>query len=354
LASDWQKQFGEPVLAVESFVDPQRSRGTCYKAAGWERLGGTQGYERTWKDFYTDTKHPKELWVKALNEVALAQLRVGQLPQSLIAAKVLPPSCPVPNQRLDSLWEHFHNSMTDPRQPRGQRYQFATILTIAALAVTAGCQGPHAISEFANDLNHGQRRRLRCWRRPGHPRQFDVPCERTFRRALAVADCEGLKNALVAWMKQEDPKELKLLHLDGKVVKNADPAPAWNRKPKPEEESEIPPDQQNPKAEKALTLVNFMTSDQRLVDQIAVPCDTNEEAAVAAHWEKMDLVGVCATADAAHTTKYNCREITIHKGGDYIFELKGNQKHALAKAEQLLPGTFPPSGSDDRQRARSD
>jgi hypothetical protein len=155
-------------------------------------------------------------------------------------------------------------------------------------------------------------------------------------------------------MKQEDPKDLKLLHLDGKVVKNADPAPAWNRKPKPEEESEIPPDQQKPKAEKALTLVNFMTSDQRLVDQIAVPCDTNEEAAVAAHWEKMDLVGVCATADAAHTTKYNCRGITIHKGGDYLFELKGNQKHALAKAEQLLPGTFPPSGSDDRQRARSD
>ena len=25
-----------PVLAVETFVDPQRFRGTCYKAAGWE------------------------------------------------------------------------------------------------------------------------------------------------------------------------------------------------------------------------------------------------------------------------------------------------------------------------------
>src|ERR1051325_567629 len=62
LPMDWQKQFGEPVLAVESFVDPERGRGTCYKAAGWERLGPTQGYERAWKDFYTDTKHPKELW----------------------------------------------------------------------------------------------------------------------------------------------------------------------------------------------------------------------------------------------------------------------------------------------------
>lgn len=94
-----------------------------------------------------------------------------------------------------------------------------------------------------------------------------------------------------------------------------------------------------------------MTSDQRLVDQIAVPCDTNEEAAVAAHWEKMDLAGVLITADAAHTTKYNCREVTIQKGGDYLFEIKGNQPHALAKAKQLLPGALPPSGPDDRERA---
>jgi hypothetical protein len=100
-------------------------------------------------------------------------------------------------------------------------------------------------------------------------------------------------------------------------------------------------------------LVNFMTSDQLLVDQIAVPCDTNEEAAVAAHWDKMDLAGVCTTADAAHTTKYNCRCVTIRKGGDYIFVLKGNQPHALAKAEQLLLGALPPSGPDDRKRTRS-
>jgi len=36
------------------------------------------------------------------------------------------------------------------------------------------------------------------------------------------------------------------------------------------------------------------------------------------------------------------------KGGDYLFFLKGNQPHALAKAQQLLPGDIPPSGSVDR------
>ena len=349
LPQDWQKSFGEPVLAVESFVDPERGRGTCYRAAGWQRLGLTQGYERVWKDFYTDTKHPKELWVRALDEVALAQLRAGQMPERLAKSQgVLPPVCPVAIEQLDSLWEHFHGSMTDPRKARGQRYELAAILTIAALAVTAGSKGPHAIFEFADGLNHGQRRRLRCRRRLGRPREFDVPSERTFRRVLKVVNSDSLKDALVGWMRQEDPRAFELLHLDGKVIKNAEPAPAWNRKPKPEEQSEIPPEQQKPKADKALMLVNFMTSDQRLVDQIAVPRDTNEEAAVAAHWEKMDLAGVCVTADAAHTTKNNCRRVTIDKGGDYLFVLKGNQPHALAKAEQLLPGALPPSGSDDR------
>jgi hypothetical protein len=355
LPVDWQKQFGEPVLAVESFIDPQRGRGTCYKAAGWERLGPTQGYERGWKDFYTDTKHPKELWVKALDEVALAMLQAGEMPASLAPSEgALAPVCPVPIKKLDSLWDYFHHTMTDPRKARGQRYELATILTIAALAVAAGSKGPHAIFEFADGLNHGQRRRLRCRRRPEERRQFDVPCERTFRRALKVINSDSLKNALVDWMKQEDPDALKMLHLDGKVVKNAEPAPAWNRKLKPEEQSEIPLEQQKPKADKALTLVNFMTSDQRLVDQIAVPRDTNEEAAVAAHWAKMDLAGICVTADAAHTTKSNCRQVTIEKGGDYLWVLKGNQPHALAKAEQLLTGAFPPSGSDDRERTRTD
>jgi hypothetical protein len=33
LPADWQGHFGYPVLVAETFVDPQRFRGTCYKAA---------------------------------------------------------------------------------------------------------------------------------------------------------------------------------------------------------------------------------------------------------------------------------------------------------------------------------
>jgi hypothetical protein len=346
LSEDWRQHFAHPVLAVETFVDPQRFRGTCYRAAGWERLGPTQGHARDWQDFYTDTKHPKELWVKALFEGALEQLRAPQLPECLSKGEAPPPPCPVGSEQLDSLWECFHRELTEPRKPKGKRHQLATIMTIAGLAVAAGCKNPHAIGQFAENLNHGQRRRLRCRPRAGQPRQFEVPGERTFRRLLKVVDVQELKAILVRWMAQHDERALEVIHVDGKVIKNAAPAPA--RDLAPTLEIDTATEEQKPKADKALTLVNFVTPQQLLVDQIAVARNTNEEAAVAAHWAEMDLAGVCVTTDAAHTIKANARQLTQHNGADYFFILKANQPQALAKARQLVPGDFPPSGANDR------
>jgi hypothetical protein len=349
LAGDWQAQFGHPVLLVETFVDPNRFRGTCYKASGWEALGQTQGFERCGQDFYLDTQHPKELWVRPLGAQALAQLGARELPPGLTTGRpALPPLPPVKTPQMESLWRYARRGLTDPRHPKGVRHPITSLVCIATLAVAAGCQGPHAIAEFAKSLNHGQRRRLRCPPRRGTRRQFDVPCERTFERMLKVIDADQLRQVYSNWMAQMDPQPLKVLHLDGKVLRNADPAP-----PRLQEDTALaqaartvdtPPELQKPKAEKALTLVNFQTPEQRLIDQIAVPQDTNEEAAVAAHLSKMDLAGVLIIADAAHTVKANCRQITQMKGGDYLFFLKGNQPLALAKAQQLLSGALPPSG----------
>lgn len=41
--ADWQRVYGHPVYFLETFVDPARSRGTCYLAANWRVLGWTTG-----------------------------------------------------------------------------------------------------------------------------------------------------------------------------------------------------------------------------------------------------------------------------------------------------------------------
>jgi hypothetical protein len=43
LSAEWERVYGHPVYFAETFVDPARFRGTCYRAANWTVLGRTTG-----------------------------------------------------------------------------------------------------------------------------------------------------------------------------------------------------------------------------------------------------------------------------------------------------------------------
>lgn len=43
LSADWEQQYAHPIHFTETFVDPERYRGTCYRAANWTYLGMTLG-----------------------------------------------------------------------------------------------------------------------------------------------------------------------------------------------------------------------------------------------------------------------------------------------------------------------
>jgi hypothetical protein len=43
LSQDWERLYGHPVYFAETFIDPARFRGTCYRAANWQSLGLTTG-----------------------------------------------------------------------------------------------------------------------------------------------------------------------------------------------------------------------------------------------------------------------------------------------------------------------
>ena len=43
LSADWQALYAHPIYFVETFIDPERLRGTCYRAANWTVLGTTTG-----------------------------------------------------------------------------------------------------------------------------------------------------------------------------------------------------------------------------------------------------------------------------------------------------------------------
>jgi len=46
IINDWQRKYGHGLLLLETFVEIDRFRGTCYKAANWRYAGLTKGRSR--------------------------------------------------------------------------------------------------------------------------------------------------------------------------------------------------------------------------------------------------------------------------------------------------------------------
>ena len=65
LSSDWQCHYGHPIALLETFVDPSRFQGTCYRAANWIYIGMTTGRSRN--DRVGSSKvPPKAVWLYPL------------------------------------------------------------------------------------------------------------------------------------------------------------------------------------------------------------------------------------------------------------------------------------------------
>lgn len=74
ISVDWQKLYHHPIHLLETFIDPERFRGACYRAANWILVGMTTGRG---KDDQTKraNRSLKELWVYPLGRDFRRKLR---------------------------------------------------------------------------------------------------------------------------------------------------------------------------------------------------------------------------------------------------------------------------------------
>ena len=65
ISEDWNQLYRHPVYLLETFIDPERFSGACYRAANWKLLGLTTGRG---KDDLTmkANRSLKQLWVLPL------------------------------------------------------------------------------------------------------------------------------------------------------------------------------------------------------------------------------------------------------------------------------------------------
>ena len=213
LASDWQATFGHGVLLLETFVDPQRFRGTVYRAANWVYVGNTKGFRRTRRGYSALPQSPKRVFLQPLRADAGALLSQAVLPPpyQIGGSKIM-----LSAAQMQSL-PAFFRDLPDPRRAQGRRHRLSTVLGIAAGAVLCGMRGYRAIADWAQSLGPKARERFGCRREKG---RYVVPSESIIRNVLIRVDPAHLDRALRGW-NQVFAGEDESLALDGKTMCNA-------------------------------------------------------------------------------------------------------------------------------------
>jgi hypothetical protein len=316
LPAQWQQGFGYRPLLAETFTDPEAYAGTCYKASNWEPVGFSAGYRRQRADFYIPNERPKKLWLYPLGPNAQARLRAVHVPEDCRAGLGATPSgtLPVPTAEVDSLLDVFRHA-PDPRDDN-TRYRIGPVLTLIALALLAGRREIAEIARFATTLTQPQRRRLNLPRKQGTRGFYQVPGYGVFYQVLTRMDSEAFARLLTGWLQARAGRLPAALALDGKMIRDH------------------------------IGLLTLAQHEDGAPQAVAVYDQKEntprcEQTAAAALLEKLPALDEkLITADPLHCQRAHARTI-VERGGDYLFQIKGNQPKLLAQAKKrdALAGT---------------
>lgn len=327
LSQDWHQRYGHPIALVETFVDPERFEGTCYRAANWIEIGVTKGFGRSRIDFYQLHDKPKSIFLYPLVSKARQILSAPVMPPAWARYERFPDPLeyPLSGQQTQSLLQALQ-ALRDPRRYKGWRHRkVASMIAIATAAMIAGNNSYIDIGEFSQSLNQNQLRSLRASRCP-KTRKFIAPSESTIRRVLQRLDPSLLDKVVTDWLRSHLKEAgIAALAVDGKCARTA---------------SKI-------KGE-SIQLFSALDTQTRIVcRQIQIPSKTNEIPALKDLLDQLDLRGTLISTDALHTQKASAAFVVEEKQADFLMVVKNNQPklfRKLARLSEAPNGAFSPSG----------
>ena len=312
LSADWHAVHGHRLLLAETFIDPGRFLGTCYRAANWIDVGATRGFAKS-NDTYVAHGASKRIWVFPLHRHA----------RLILSSPVPHPDLPHQEVKPMTLTEADATTLfarldqlDDPRGARGRRHAQRSLVATILCAVVSGAQGSTAISEWVQRVSPAMLRRLRC-RRLADGR-YERPSEATLRRMLQAIDIAQLERQLGDWLHTQSLAD-EPVALDGKTLRGSQ------------------------KHGRARTLVSaFAQHSFVVVHQVEVPEHESELHAVKPLLDPVPLAGRVVTADALHTQVETARYLVEKKHAHYLFTVKDNQPTLKADIAGLQLEAFPP------------
>jgi len=307
LPGQWQECFGYRPLVAESFTDPEAYAGTCYKAGGWQPVGMSDGNSRHRTDFFIPNGRPKRLWLKELEADARKKACAVPLAPEHAGAIVAAAHgvLPIDQKQRRSLLELLRQA-PDPRA-KNTRFRIGSVLTIAAMALLCGARQISEIARFANRLKPGQRAELRLPIKKGTRRFYEVPSYDVFYDVLTRMDPEPFAALLSEWLCEQAGSLPGTLALDGKMIRDIIGMVSL-----------VDVEDGSP--------VAFAVMDQK---QNTERCEQKVAQELLATLPSLE--GRTVSADPLHCQKKTAR-ITVDKGGDYFFQIKGNQPTLLEYA----------------------
>ena len=318
LPEHWQAAHGyRPVLA-ETFTDIEQFEGTCYKAAAWEPCGLTKGFGRHRADYYHHHGRPKKLWLKRLNRNCRRILQAMDLPEAYHkGANLQSPerALPLKKPQMDSLRQWLRHKVDDPRAAN-RKFPCSSLLVLVAMGLLAGRKNLAEIQRFGQFLTHTQRVWL-GWPHKKKGRSRCAPSYSALYNLLRQIDPHKFAAALSGWLQSHEGTLPRALAIDGKYVRDQVLTVCLS-----EHESGAPvaigiaeekPRSEQNKKEGELTVARRL-------------------------YEQTNLHNALVTADALHCNQHDARNI-VEKGGDYLLQLKDENRKALQHARNLAQGS---------------
>lgn len=213
IQNDWLNRFGYPLLLLETFVDPTRFDGTIYKAANWEFVGYSKGYQRISGGYSNDRTSPKMVFLQPLQKNSyklLSNTLLDKRYQSGVQKMT------ITAQQMKSL-PYFFKEINDPRRAQGTRHRLETVLALSAAAILCGMCGYKSIAGWVKNLSQTARSRFRCRL---ENKKYVVPSETIIRNILIRVDPDELNQALQKWNEEYGSTD-ESLAIDGKTMCNA-------------------------------------------------------------------------------------------------------------------------------------
>jgi urease gamma subunit len=319
LSDDWRQIWGHPLVLGETFVDPARYAGTCYRAAGWVELGQTRGFARHSGGW----SHHGKCKVILVRELIPGARELLSDPRPAVPGDQGVAKMKLRPKEIASLMQVL-KAIPDPRKRRGIRHSKTSMLAIVVAAVLSGVRSVEGIAQWARECTQDELVRLGI-RRNQRTKRFHAPSEPAFRRLIQRIDADAVDRHLSAWLIGLGCSDAALA-IDGKTVRGA----------------------RRPDGTQVHLLSAVLHSSGITVAQCEVDSKSNEIPAAAPLLAPLDLSGRCVTADAMHTQREFARFVVEDKHADYALTVKDNQPTLKADIDTLFDlESFPPSASND-------